>query len=343
MNPEIENLINMALADDEVTEKERAIILRKAEALGFDRDEVEMILDGKIEIQKKELSHSQSSKENTSNKAGDIKKCPSCGAPVESFNTKCAECGHEFRGIEASKTISTLFEKLDSIEKERDTIKLGGLAGLLGGLDEASKQMQIDEIITRKKAALIRNFPIPNTREELLELLHFIHPKINNKASSDNNFNDWKARFNEIIGRAKFAYKNDKSMLAELQLYENTAKGSIFSYFNQMDKKKKASFFVLGFFVLFIGLMIPFFSGMSSDHDKGVEKEKVRLELIMNKVNEAISKKDFESALMLSAQLKWEYSDSYSSTDTKQLIIAWDEKREKLIEIINNEKETKSK
>jgi hypothetical protein len=80
---------------------------------------------------------------------------------------------------------------------------------------------------------------------------------------------------------------------------------------------------------------------MSSEHDKGVEKEKVRLELIMNKVNDAISKKDFESALMLSAQLKWEYSDSYSSTDTEQLIKAWDEKREKIIEIINNEKQTK--
>ena len=32
MNSEIENLINMALADGEVTEKERGIILRKAEA-----------------------------------------------------------------------------------------------------------------------------------------------------------------------------------------------------------------------------------------------------------------------------------------------------------------------
>ena len=73
---------------------------------------------------------------------------------------------------------------------------------------------------------------------------------------------------------------------------------------------------------------------MISDHDKGVEKEKVRLELIMNKVNDAISKKDFESALMLSAQLKWEYSDGYTSTDTEQLIKAWDEKREKIIEII---------
>jgi len=340
MHPEIENLINMALADGEVKEKERAIILRKAESLGIDKDEVELILDGKIAMMKKEQASNFSVSK--SNKEGDLKKCPSCGAPVESFNTKCAACGHEFRGTEASKTISSLFEKLESIERERDTIKLGGLTGLLAGIDEASKQMQIDEIITRKKATLIQNFPIPNTREDLLEMLHFIHPKINNKASSDNNFKDWKARFNEIIGRAKFAYKNDKPMLAELQLYENTAKGNIFSYFNQMDKKKKAGFLALILFVMFFSLMIPFFSSMSSDHDKGVEKEKVRLEQIMAKVNEAISKKDFESALILSAQLKWEYSDSFSSTDTKQMIIAWDEKREKLIEIIKNEKQIKA-
>jgi len=54
MHPEIENLINMALADGEVTERERAIILRKAESLGIDKDEVEIILDGKIALMKKE-------------------------------------------------------------------------------------------------------------------------------------------------------------------------------------------------------------------------------------------------------------------------------------------------
>jgi len=48
MHPEIENLINMALADGEVTEKERGIILRKAEALGLDIEEVEMTLDGRL-------------------------------------------------------------------------------------------------------------------------------------------------------------------------------------------------------------------------------------------------------------------------------------------------------
>ena len=54
MNAEIENLIEMALADGEVTEKERAIIFRKADTLGEDKDEVEMILDGKIALLKKE-------------------------------------------------------------------------------------------------------------------------------------------------------------------------------------------------------------------------------------------------------------------------------------------------
>ena len=85
MNAELENLIEMALADGEVTEKERAIILRKAEALGEDKDEVEMILDGKIALMMKEQNASQQQSKPESNKEGDIKKCPSCGAPASSF------------------------------------------------------------------------------------------------------------------------------------------------------------------------------------------------------------------------------------------------------------------
>lgn len=48
MHPDIDKLITLALADGEVTEKEREIILRKAEKLGLDIDEVEMYLEGKI-------------------------------------------------------------------------------------------------------------------------------------------------------------------------------------------------------------------------------------------------------------------------------------------------------
>lgn len=48
MHPELDKLIEMALADGQVTDKEREIILRKAEKLGFDMDEVEMYLEGKL-------------------------------------------------------------------------------------------------------------------------------------------------------------------------------------------------------------------------------------------------------------------------------------------------------
>ena len=85
MNPEIENLINMALADGEVTEKERAIILRKAESLGIDKDEVEMILDAKL--------HQLKTKANES-KRESVNKCPSCGEIIHGLSQVCSSCGY---------------------------------------------------------------------------------------------------------------------------------------------------------------------------------------------------------------------------------------------------------
>ena len=92
MNPEIEKLIDLALADGQITEKERAIILRKAEKLGEDIDEVEMVLEGKISKLTQAKNKGQSE-----NKQGLVKKCPHCGAPAKSFSDKCDACGEDFR------------------------------------------------------------------------------------------------------------------------------------------------------------------------------------------------------------------------------------------------------
>ena len=54
MNPEIEKLIDFALADGVITDKEREIIRKKAEKLGEDPDEAEMILDAKLAMQNKD-------------------------------------------------------------------------------------------------------------------------------------------------------------------------------------------------------------------------------------------------------------------------------------------------
>jgi len=92
MDPEIENLIDLALADGQITEKERAIILRKAEKLGEDIDEVEMVLEGKISKLTQTKNKGQSE-----TKQGLVKKCPHCGAPAKSFSDKCDACGEDFR------------------------------------------------------------------------------------------------------------------------------------------------------------------------------------------------------------------------------------------------------
>ena len=92
MHPEIEKLIDLALADGQITEKEREIILRKAEKLGEDVDEVEMNLEGKIS----KLAQTKN-KGQGETKQGLVKKCPHCGAPAKSFSDKCDACGEDFR------------------------------------------------------------------------------------------------------------------------------------------------------------------------------------------------------------------------------------------------------
>jgi hypothetical protein len=106
MNPEIEKLIDLALKDGQITEKEREIILRKAETLGLDKDEIEMILEGIISDQNK-------AREIGKTKQGVVKKCPHCGAPAKAFSDKCDSCGEDFR----FNTLSNLTENLTSDSK----------------------------------------------------------------------------------------------------------------------------------------------------------------------------------------------------------------------------------
>jgi DNA-directed RNA polymerase subunit RPC12/RpoP len=116
-NEKIESLINLALADGDLTEKEKQILFKKAEAAGIDLDEFEMVLQAKLfEKQKSDMTVSVAPK---SDKLGDVRKCPACGAIAETFATKCSDCGTEFRNIQASQNIIKFFEKLDDIESKR--------------------------------------------------------------------------------------------------------------------------------------------------------------------------------------------------------------------------------
>jgi len=226
MHPEIENLINMALADGEVTEKERGIIMRKAEALGEDKDEVEMILDGKIALQKKEQIGSQPTISPKSNKEGDLKKCPSCGAPVPSFNTKCSDCGHEFRNTQAASSIQKLYDEFQKIEESERSRERSWAQKLDGDLGVQRS------VITRQISALAA-FPVPNTKEDILEFLSIASSEAGKSASwfmgmgqhPDYLFKKaWLSKCEQIIKKARFSMKDDKKTLDEIEVYAKQLK-----------------------------------------------------------------------------------------------------------------------
>ena len=244
MNPEIENLINMALADGDVSEKERAIILRKAETLGEDKDEIEMILDGKIALMKKEQAKQivQPSPvqqvplpENKSNKEGDLKKCPSCGSPTQAFATKCSDCGHEFRNIQATQSVQKLFEMLNELETTREEDESNPLKAMGGMFSKVVSGQGAfgGGKVGQQKTELIKNFPVPNTKEDLLEFLSMAVPRAKKKGGFFSKFSDgayeiiahnniapvWHSKCEQIIMKAKFSMKEDKAILEQIEYY----------------------------------------------------------------------------------------------------------------------------
>lgn len=134
----IEKLVAAALTDGFITEKERATIRRIAEREGMDPDEADMLLDARLQAY------------NIKKKADSAhRKCPHCGAEIPAFSDRCPACGAELQNIKATSSVKELFDKINQIEKS--------------GEDRA--------IVKNKKITLISTFPVPNTREDLLEFL----------------------------------------------------------------------------------------------------------------------------------------------------------------------------
>ena len=220
----LDNLINLALADGEVTEKERAIILRKAESLGEDKDEIEMILEGKISLMKKEqLALNSQTSIPTGNKEGIVVKCPSCGDIVPSFTINCKACGHEFRGVTSRSVIFQLQIKLKEIEDyEWKNNPYNGLNGTV------KADYMVILSIANKQTPIIEGFLVPNTKEDILEFLSLALPIGSkqfswfDKTQQPGDFKlskVYKAKAQQCIMKARIAFANDIELLNQIKNY----------------------------------------------------------------------------------------------------------------------------
>lgn len=130
---ELEKLIDAVIADGIITDQERKVVYKKAASLGIDQDEIEVYLNGR-------LDSFNASNKTVSNKQGAILTCPNCGASVGALDTKCSECGYEFKNTKVSDSVQGFAKKYMKASLE-------------------------------KKLDLITSYPIPNDKENIVEFL----------------------------------------------------------------------------------------------------------------------------------------------------------------------------
>jgi len=230
-NEQLEKLIDMALADGELTEKEKQILFKKAESFGVDLDEFEMVLDAKLfQKQQSVKSDEPSVAAPKSDKFGDVKKCPACGAMVTSFSAKCGECGHEFSNIESNYSIERLFKLLTDIDNKPKP---------KFGVFQKDSEQEYEFDIVHKKTEIIKNFPVPNSKNDILEFLTSAVPYARKKqdgiwgslisskkfAGVSNLYKEqqiakaWLYKCEQIIMKARFSMKDDKKGLEDIIAY----------------------------------------------------------------------------------------------------------------------------
>ena len=185
MDEKIKQMIRMAAEDGVITEKEKALIIKKAKDLGEDVDMVELAIEGELGQLKKDAVKTASKGE----------KCPNCGSIIPPGSAVCPSCGFalvtkkvDFTALELQKDLNQIdknfLENKGSISK-----KIAEASNSFWGFDKASRletqAYDLKEQARGMKATRICSTVVPNNREDLLNLLAFTAPKANRLGSRE--------------------------------------------------------------------------------------------------------------------------------------------------------------
>ncbi|MCC8196037.1 MAG: zinc-ribbon domain-containing protein [Ruminococcus sp.] len=108
---------------------------------------------------------------------GELHKCPNCGEVLDSFSSVCPTCGYEIRGA------------TNSIAAREFAMRL----------EKAGSQQE--------KITIIRNYPIPNTKEDIFEFLILASSNISDNL--DNGISKaWQSKVEQAYQKAQLVFKN---------------------------------------------------------------------------------------------------------------------------------------
>ena len=218
MNTEIERLIELAISDGEITDKERSVILKKAVKLGEDPNEVEMILDGRLH---------ESKKLKTKEKVGNIKVCPSCGESVKSFQLNCSGCGHELNSRKQSELLNTMTQKISLLD-----------------VDDLYYEQEISKIVL--------STTIPNSVDEIYAFGLYCVNSINSSSNSwREDSSAFEAKTTECISKLKISNSSNHNIELLVSELEKTLRDKK----KIISKNNKNDWIIIGIAFILIGLI----------------------------------------------------------------------------------------
>lgn len=175
---ELENLIQATLEDGTLEDNEKAALVKRAEKEGVDLAELEIYINSLLQRRQRELNQKKDEIEQQYEKE---KKetfghtCPNCGKQVPPLTLKC-DCGYEFTKKAKVSSVQELSDKIDMIMNE--PIKYSKVNGEEPNLAQMrSQKSSIMKERRQRVMNLISMFPVPNTKEDIVEFLSLAAPK----------------------------------------------------------------------------------------------------------------------------------------------------------------------
>lgn len=216
---ELEQLIDIAIEDGNITDKERLVLYKKAAKYDIDPDELDMVLESRLNSRQvtNPLLESEETQPKVLRSKGP-KKCPSCGALLSDPNTvHCPYCGYKVVNI-----VRDILEDLNSIvpnEKKVERANSGFFGKVLDFLESDDGYAEMLE----QKENLILGYQVPIAKEAILEFLAFSVQK----GCKDKEYDYWHDELGEawykkseqIIADARRAFSQDVEFMSILKDY----------------------------------------------------------------------------------------------------------------------------